>query len=72
VRGTSPQGGGQTNTFILRTEAGLRGDLVLIGRLGDTHALWDPAKKTTTIFPVSDITSLEIARKGSSVVPATN
>jgi len=64
--------GDQTYTSILRTEAGLRGDLVLIGRLGDTYALWDPAKKTTTIFPASDITSLEISRKGSSVVPATN
>jgi len=63
--------GGKAYTSTLRSEAGVRGDLVLIGRLGDTYALWDPAKKTTTIFPASDITSLEIARKGSSAVPGT-
>lgn len=63
--------GGQLYTSILRTEAGIRSDLVLIGRLGDTYALWDHAKETTTLFLASDITSLEIVRKGSSVVPTT-
>lgn len=62
--------GDQSYTSILRTQAGTRGDLVLIGRLGDTYALWDHAKKTTALFPASDVTSLEIAREGSSVVPA--
>ncbi len=61
--------GGQPYTSILRTEAGTRGDLVLIGRLGDTYALWDHAKKATALFPASDVTSLKIARKGSSGVP---
>lgn len=63
--------GDQPYTSILRTEAGTRGDLVLSGRLGDTYGLWDHAKKTTTLLPASDITSLEIARKATSVVPGT-
>ncbi len=63
--------GDQPYTSILRTEAGTRGDLVLLGRLGDTYALWDHAKKTTTLLPASDIPSLEIARKATSVVPGT-
>lgn len=51
------------HTASLRTEAGARSNLVLIGRLGDTYALWDPVEKTAALFPASDVRTLELARK---------
>jgi len=58
------------HTPRLRTEAGARRNLVLIGRLGDSYTLWDPVGKTATLFPASDIRALELARKTAPVMPA--
>lgn len=41
-------------------------DLNLIGRLGDTYALWDPVRKTTILIPTGDVKKLETTRKQSA------
>jgi hypothetical protein len=41
-------------------------DLNLVGRLGDTYALWDPARKTAVLIPVGDVKKLETTRKRSA------
>ncbi|WP_314402010.1 hypothetical protein [Stenotrophomonas rhizophila] len=51
-------------TVIIETET-LR-DLNLVGRLGDTYALWDPARKTAVLVPAGDVRKLETARKQSA------
>lgn len=39
--------------------------LSLIGRLGDTYAFWDNARKTTLLLQASDLKSLELKRAPS-------
>lgn len=43
--------------------------LSLIGRLGDTYAFWDMARKATLLLPASDLKSLEIARGRAANAP---
>lgn len=51
-------------TVIIETET--LSDLNLVGRLGDTYALWDPARKTIVLVPAGDVRKLEAARKQSA------
>ncbi|WP_409461397.1 hypothetical protein ACK1O1_10060 [Stenotrophomonas maltophilia] len=44
-----------------RAEGGLR----LIGRLGDSYALWDSAQKLAILVPAEDVGRLEVARGGT-------
>ncbi|KAA9001519.1 hypothetical protein FJU31_06055 [Stenotrophomonas cyclobalanopsidis] len=57
--------GGEMYTATVSTEAGVRGGLKLIGRLGDTYALWDPSRQATTLVPAGDIKTIEIMRKAN-------
>lgn len=57
---------GGTYTATVSTEAGDRGGLNLIGRLGDTYALWDPGQKATTLVPAGDVKTIEIKRKAAT------
>lgn len=51
----------------IRTEAETLKGLILIGRLGDTYALWDPSRQATIVLPAGDLNKLEILQKGSAV-----
>ncbi len=62
-------GGGKYVTAVTVDEK-VESELSLIGRLGDSYALWDPARKATVLVPVGDVRRLEIVRKGVIPVPA--
>lgn len=42
-------------------------NLIFLGRLGDTYALWEPATKATVLLQASDIKKLKTMRKNSLV-----
>ncbi|MNC36117.1 hypothetical protein D3C75_846260 [compost metagenome] len=67
--GTISSGGGKHVTAVT-VDGKVQGGLSLIGRLGDSYALWDPARKAAVLVPVGDVGRLEIARKGVMPVPA--
>ncbi|WMJ69188.1 hypothetical protein [Stenotrophomonas sp. 24(2023)] len=46
------------------------GGVNLVGRLGDSYVLWDPARKTTILVPVADVRKLEIAQAAGAVSDA--
>jgi hypothetical protein len=54
--------GEETRVANIRIESGSLGGLSLIGRLGDSYAFWDKARKATLLLPASDLRSLEIGR----------
>ncbi|WP_258391326.1 hypothetical protein [Stenotrophomonas maltophilia] len=62
--------GGGKHVTAVTVDGKVQGDLSLIGRLGDSYALWDPARKATVLVPVGDVGRLEILRKGVIPVPA--
>lgn len=62
--------GGGKHVTTVTVDGKVQGDLSLIGRLGDSYALWDPARKATVLVPVGDVGRLEILRKGVIPVPA--
>lgn len=62
------QGDGRYLSTV-RIEAETLNGLNLIGRLGDTYALWDPSRKTTVLLPADDLKKLEIVQKGAAVAP---
>lgn len=66
---TISSGGGNYVTTVTVDEKVQRG-LSLIGRLGDSYALWDPARKTAMLVPVGDVGRLEIVRKSVMSVAA--
>jgi hypothetical protein len=68
--GTISSGGGK-HLAAVTVDGKVRGGLSLIGRLGDSYALWDPARKTAVLVPVVDVGRLEIVRKGVMPSPAT-
>ncbi len=43
-------------------------NLGLVGRLGDSYVLWEPAQRTAVLVPTGDVSRLEIAQK--PVLPA--
>jgi len=51
----------------IRIESDTLNGLNLIGRLGDTYALWDPSRKTTILLPADDLKKLEILKKRPAV-----
>ncbi len=62
--------GGGKHVTAVTVDGKVQGDLSLIGRLGDSYALWDPVRKATVLVPVGDVGRLEILRKGVIPVPA--
>ncbi|MET3151680.1 hypothetical protein B9Y72_08790 [Stenotrophomonas maltophilia] len=66
---TVSSGGGKHLTAVT-VDGKVQGGLSLIGRLGDSYALWDPARKAAVLVPVGDVGRLEIVRKGVMPVPA--
>lgn len=62
--------GGGKHVTAVTVDGKVQGGLSLIGRLGDSYALWDPARKAAVLVPVGDVGRLEIARKGVMPVPA--
>lgn len=52
-------------------ESGSLSGLSLIGRLGDTYAFWDKARKTTLLLKASDLKSLELRRGRSAATRDT-
>ncbi|MCR8716676.1 hypothetical protein [Stenotrophomonas indicatrix] len=67
--GTISSGGGK-HVAAATIDGEVQGGLGLIGRLGDSYALWDPARKAAVLVPVGDVGRLEIVRKGVMPVPA--
>ncbi|MBO1750049.1 hypothetical protein [Stenotrophomonas indicatrix] len=67
--GTISSGGGQ-HVAAVTVDGKMEGGLSLIGRLGDSYALWDPARKATVLVPVGDVGRMEIVRKGVMPAPA--
>lgn len=66
---TISSGAGKHVTTVT-VDGKVQGGLNLIGRLGDSYALWDPARKAAVLVPVGDVGRLEIVRKGVMPVPA--
>ncbi|QXQ00630.1 hypothetical protein [Stenotrophomonas indicatrix] len=64
--------GGGKHVTAVTVDGQVQGGLSLIGRLGDSYALWDPARKAAVLVPVGDVGRLEIARKGVMPGPAAN
>lgn len=64
---TISSGGGKHVTAVT-VDGKVQDGLSLIGRLGDSYAMWDPARKAAVLVPVGDVGRLEIVRKG--VTPA--
>lgn len=62
--------GGGKHVTAMTIDGKVQGGLSLIGRLGDSYALWDPMRKAAVLVPVGDIGRLEIARKGVMPGPA--
>lgn len=52
---------------IVRIDSETLNGLNLVGRLGDTYALWDQSRKTTILLPAEDVKKLEILKKISAV-----
>jgi hypothetical protein len=52
---------------IVRIDSETLNGLNLVGRLGDTYALWDQSRKTTILLPAEDVKKLEILQKISAV-----
>lgn len=67
---TISSGGGKHVTAVT-VDGKVQDGLSLIGRLGDSYAMWDPARKAAVLVPVGDVGRLEIVRKGVIAVPAT-
>ena len=55
--------GGSKFTAGLATEHEAYAGASLIGRLGDSYVLWEPARKTTILIAVGDTRSLNLARR---------
>ncbi|TPD99234.1 hypothetical protein FJP65_04205 [Stenotrophomonas maltophilia] len=66
---TISSGSGKHVTAVT-VDGQVQGGLSLIGRLGDSYALWDPMRKAAVLVPVGDVGRLEIVRKGVTPVPA--
>lgn len=62
--------GGGKHVTAVTVDGTVQGGLSLIGRLGDSYALWDPARKAAVLVPVGDVGRMEIVRKGVMPVPA--
>lgn len=54
--------GEETRVANIRIESGSLSGVSLIGRLGDSYAFWDKARKATLLLPASELRSLEIGR----------
>ena len=52
---------------IVRIDSETLNGLNLVGRLGDTYALWDQSRKTTILLPAEDVKKLEILQKAAVV-----
>ena len=51
-------------TVAVSSDGKLQDGLSLIGRLGDSYALWDRARKVAVLVPAGDVGRMEIGRKG--------
>ncbi len=54
---------GSQHTVTVTFDGKVQGGLSLVGRLGDSYVLWDPAQKLAILVSVDDVGRLEIARK---------
>lgn len=52
-------------TVAVRVDGQVQSGLNLIGRLGDSYALWDQARRTTELVPVGEVRGMEIVRTGA-------
>lgn len=57
--------GRSSYTTILTVEGDVLRGMTLVGRLGDSYALWDSGRKAAVLVPVSAVTRLEIIRKAA-------
>jgi hypothetical protein len=55
--------GRSSYTTILTVEGDVLRGMALVGRLGDSYALWDSGRKAAALVPVSAVRRLEIIRK---------
>lgn len=66
---TISSGAGKYVTTVI-VDGSVQCGLSLVGRLGDSYALWDPARKAAVLVPVGDVGRLEIVRRGVTPAPA--
>ncbi|HGM5880177.1 MAG: hypothetical protein KH046_02230 [Stenotrophomonas maltophilia] len=62
--------GGSSYTVSVTVDGKAQGGVSLVGRLGDSYLLWDPAQKLAVLVPVDDVGRLEIGRKVASPAKA--
>jgi len=62
--------GGGKHVTAVTVDGKVQSGLSLIGRLGDSYALWDPARKAAVLVRVGDVGRMEIVRKGVMPAPA--
>jgi len=65
-RGQTITSGGSKFTVAVTVDGKVQGGLGMVGRLGDSYALWDPAQKRAILLPVDDVSRLEIERASAS------
>ncbi|NIJ69935.1 hypothetical protein [Xanthomonas sp. 60] len=69
MRAKSISAAESTLTTTLTYEGKVQEGVILIGRLGDCYALWDPVRKAAVLLPVSDVQRLDIARRSTMSAP---
>ncbi|WDM61837.1 hypothetical protein [Stenotrophomonas forensis] len=57
--------GGSSYTVSVTVDGKTQGGVSLVGRLGDSYVLWDPAQRLAVLVPVDDVGRLEIGRKAA-------
>ncbi|WP_303635514.1 hypothetical protein [Stenotrophomonas tuberculopleuritidis] len=67
---TISSGAGKYVTTVI-VDGSVQGGLSLVGRLGDSYALWDPAREAAVLVAVGDVGRLEIMRRGVTPAPAS-
>ncbi|MGW8429466.1 hypothetical protein ACWGJQ_29305, partial [Peribacillus simplex] len=61
---------GSSYTVSVTVDGKTQGGISLVGRLGDSYVLWDPAQKLALLVPVGDVGRLEIGREAASPAKA--
>ncbi|MBK0026234.1 hypothetical protein IAE57_08655 [Stenotrophomonas sp. S48] len=61
-RATKITSGESKFTVSVIVDGRVQGGFTLVGRLGDSYVLWDPARKSAILLPVDGVSRLESAR----------
>ncbi|MFD0131917.1 hypothetical protein ACFVHT_23650, partial [Bacillus subtilis] len=61
---------GSSYAVSVTVDGKTQGGISLVGRLGDSYVLWDPAQKLALLVPVGDVGRLEIGREAASPAKA--